>query len=67
MLPFFLVKKFPMKKLLLSVLEFSTLAANAQYVVTNFHTPVIGDVQVSAVDTFPSVQQGPIKLGICQQ
>lgn len=47
-----------MKKLLLSVLVFSTLAANAQYVVTNFHTPVIGDVEYMATDTLPSVTPG---------
>jgi len=47
-----------MKKILLSVLVFSTLAANAQYVVTNFHTPEIGDVEYLAIDTLPSVTPG---------
>jgi hypothetical protein len=47
-----------MKKLLLSVLVFSTLAANAQYVVTSFHSPVIGDVEYMAIDTLPSVTPG---------
>lgn len=47
-----------MKKLLLSVLVFTVLAANAQYVLTNFHTPAIGDVEYLAIDTLPTVIPG---------